>query len=68
MKYKGYSEKHFYSRDDNLWVGELVGIKDLITFDSSDINTLESEFHNAVDDYLSFCKEINKDPETPLGV
>ena len=26
---------------------------------------LEEEFHKAVDDYLMFCSEIGKQPETP---
>lgn len=43
--------------------GKIEGIADLITFESLDATKIEDEFHNAVDDYLTFCKEVGKDPD-----
>lgn len=65
MFYKGYKEIHSYDRDDGLWVGELTGIKDLVSFSAINEEDLEDEFHKSVDGYLDFCDEIEKQPEVP---
>ena len=43
-------------------VGKILGISDLVTFESEDAAGLKEEFESAVDDYLEFCKEVGKDP------
>lgn len=65
MFYKGYKERHSYDREDGLWVGELTGIKDLVSFSATKEEDLEDKFHKSVDDYLDFCEEIEKQPEVP---
>lgn len=35
----------------------------MVNFESTDISTVEEEFHAAVDDYLEFCKEVGKEPD-----
>lgn len=37
----------------------------LVNFESANAEGLEEEFHKAVDDYLVFCSEIGKQPQTP---
>lgn len=63
--YRGYTATVEYDEDDKLWHGTLDGIKDLINFHAFEIENIEQEFHNAVDDYLDFCKEVGKEPERP---
>lgn len=63
LHYKGYSTRLKYSRDDGVYYGELIGIKDMVSFHSESRDGFEDQFHNAVDDYLDFCKEIGKPPE-----
>ena len=45
--------------------GSILGINDMVNFESENAEGLEEEFHKAVDDYLMFCSEIGKQPETP---
>lgn len=60
IEYKGfYADPHF-SKSDNIFYGTILGIDDLVNFMTKDSSQLEQEFHNAVDDYLSFCAEIGK--------
>ena len=48
-EYKGYRAR----LEDG--IGKIDGIGDLVCF--------EDDFHEAVDDYLAFCKEVGKEPE-----
>lgn len=63
MTYKGYSARPRYSAEDGIYFGKLLGINDLVTFESENVEGLEEEFHKAVDDYLAFCEEIGKQPQ-----
>ena len=65
MTYKGYLARAEYSAEDGVFFGRLLGINDMVNFESEDAEGLEEEFHKAVDDYLMFCSEIGKQPETP---
>lgn len=65
LSYRGYTATIEYDDDDKLWHGKLDKIHDMINFHSFKAEEIEREFHNAVDDYLDFCKEIGKKPEEP---
>lgn len=61
--YKGYTARPEYSAEDCIFYGKILGISDLIDFQSESTQALEDEFHKAVDDYLAFCAETGKLPE-----
>jgi predicted HicB family RNase H-like nuclease len=63
MKYKGYEAIISFDDDARIFYGEVVGIKDVITFQGSSVNELEEAFHDSVDDYLDFCKARGENPE-----
>lgn len=63
MQYKGYSCRPEYSVDDHIFFGKILGIRDTVYFQSDSAKDIEREFHEAVDDYLEFCKEIGKEPQ-----
>ena len=63
FEYKGYSTRIEFDAESMLLHGKIEGIGDLVTFESSDAGQIETEFHNAVDDYLDFCAEVGKRPE-----
>lgn len=65
MTYKGYSARAEYSAEDGVFFGRLLGINDMVNFESENAEGLEEEFHKAVGDYLMFCSKIGKQPETP---
>jgi predicted HicB family RNase H-like nuclease len=66
MEYKGYSGSVLYSAADKLLHGRVVGIRDAITYEGTNVRSLEKNFKAAVDEYLRFCKEENKTPDTPF--
>ena len=65
LYYKGYTAEVYYCAEDNLIYGRLTGIKDLINFHSDNTNDIVQHFHNAVDDYIDLCNEIEKKPDVP---
>ena len=62
LQYKGYFTNITFSVSDKVLHGKIEGIDDLVTFESESIANIEQEFHDAVDDYLSFCEEMGKEP------
>lgn len=63
IRYKGYSARPEYSPEDQIFYGKLLGIEDLVDFSAENAKDLEREFHDAVDAYLDFCREIGKEPQ-----
>jgi len=66
MQHKGYVGSVEYSAEDKIFFGKLDGIRDLVSFEGSDVNSLETSFKEAVDDYLELCKSENRQPEKPF--
>jgi len=62
LEYKGYSTKVEVSIEGQVLYGKIEGIKDLVNFECENANEVEVAFRQAVDDYLTFCKEIGKEP------
>lgn len=67
MKYKGYHGHVTFDEDAMLFHGEVVGLKDVITFQGTSVDELEQAFKDSVDEYLNFCKELGRSPEKPYS-
>ena len=63
MEYKGYHAKIEFDKDDNIFVGQVIGLIDSINFHGESVKELSKAFHNAIDNYLDYCKKANKNPE-----
>lgn len=63
LEYKGYHTKVEFDSEECVLRGKIEGINDLVNFECEDIKRVEKEFHEAVDDYLEFCKEVGKEPD-----
>ena len=67
MEYKGYFAKVDFIDDDNTFHGEIINLRDVITFEGETVNELKQAFQDSVDDYLDFCKQRGEDPEKPYS-
>ena len=67
MKYKGYTAVVEFDEEVKVFRGEVADTKDVITFESSDANKLEKEFHKSLDEYLKFCTEMKREAEKPFS-
>ncbi len=67
MKYKGYNGHVTYDEEAKLFHGEIVGLRDVITFQGTSVKELEQAFKDSIDDYLDFCKKLKRTPEKPFS-
>ena len=65
MKYKGYIAHFSYDENLALFQGKVSNIHDLITFQGKSMESLRFAFHDAVNEYLTWCKKIGRVPERP---
>jgi predicted HicB family RNase H-like nuclease len=63
MKYKGYIGRVEYDDEAKIFHGEVVGLRDVLTFQGRTVDEIEKAFRDSVDDYLSWCKERGEKPE-----
>jgi predicted HicB family RNase H-like nuclease len=67
LTHEGYDGSVEYSAEDRILHGRILGIRDMVTFEGTDIASLERNFAAAVNEYLSFCKEQGKEPAQPFS-
>ena len=63
MKYKGYIGHVEYDDEAKVFHGEVVGLRDVITFQGISVDELEQSFKDSIDDYLNWSKERKEKPE-----
>jgi predicted HicB family RNase H-like nuclease len=63
MEYKGYRASVSFDSEDDIFVGRVLGISDVIGFHGSSVKELKKAFKESVDDYLEHCKKIGKNPD-----
>ena len=63
MQYKGLYGTVGVDLPQKRLCGHVVGTSDKISYEASNLEELEAEFHEAVDDYIEFCRSRGKEPE-----
>ena len=63
MKYKGYIGQVAYDDEAKIFHGDVIGLKDVITFQGLSVQELEQAFKDSVDDYLEFCHLRGEKPD-----
>ena len=63
MTYQSYSAKVEYDPVDRIFVGHILGIRDIVGFHGSTVEELEAAFHEAVHHYLEVCEKIGQQPQ-----
>jgi predicted HicB family RNase H-like nuclease len=63
VHYKGYKGAVMFDQETQQFYGEVIGIKDVITFQGTSVDELEQVFKESVDDYLAWCNQRNELPE-----
>jgi len=67
MKYKGYAGKAEYDDEAEIFYGEVIGLRDVVTFRGTSVKELKKSFIESIDEYLSFCERMNKAPDVPAS-
>jgi hypothetical protein len=68
MKYKGYVGKVEFDDETRIFHGEIINIRDTITFQESTIPELYSAFYKSIDDYFMFCEQRGETPNMPMPI
>jgi predicted HicB family RNase H-like nuclease len=67
MKYKGYIGKVEIDDEAGILHGEIINIRDVITFEGTSVAEMQTAFRESVDDYLAFCAQRDESPEKPFS-
>ncbi len=67
MEYKGYIGKVEIDDEAGILHGEVINIRDVITFEGVTVDEVHKAFQESVDDYLEFCAQRGESPEKPFS-
>jgi predicted HicB family RNase H-like nuclease len=67
LNYKGYLGHVEFDDNNDIFVGEVINTKDIITFQADTAHGLKQAFVDSIDDYIEFCHERDEIPEKPFS-
>ena len=67
MKHHGYGAMITLDEDADIFHGEVVNTRDVITFQGRSVDEIRTAFKDSVDEYLKFCAELGEEPERPYS-
>ena len=67
MEYKGYIGNVEFDDESNIFHGEVINLRDVVTFQGETVKQIRKAFRDSVDDYLEFCEERSESPEKPYS-
>ena len=67
MKYKGYEAIIEFDEIDQLFFGNVINTRDVISFDGKTVDELKQSFEAVIDEYLEDCKQEGKEPDRPFS-
>ena len=59
LTYKGYAGQVEFDVEAGIFHGEVVDIRDVITFQGRSVEELTRAFRDSIDDYLEYCKQAS---------
>ena len=62
LKYKGFLGSVAFSEADGVFFGKIEGIDGLANLEGESVSELTEAFHEAVDEYIAYCKEEGIEP------
>ena len=62
-----YQFREPFRDEAELFHGEIVNLRDVITFQGESARELRQALQDSVDEYLEFCRERGEDPEKPFS-
>jgi len=67
MEYRNYLSQVVFDDEQNIFHGEVINIRDVITFQGQSVAELRQAFTDSVEDYLEFCVERGEEPNPPFS-
>lgn len=67
MEYKGYIGKVEVDEDAGILHGEIINIRDVVTFEGRNVKEIKKAFVDSVETYLAFCAKRGEEPDKPFS-
>lgn len=67
LSYKGYTGHVEYDDEAGIFHGEVLDVRDVITFQGKSVEEIEQAFRESIDDYLDFCEQRGEEPDKPFS-
>jgi len=67
LSYKSYVGRVEFDDEADLFHGEIIGIRDVITFQGQSVAEIRIAMEESIEDYLDMCVKHKKKPEKPFS-
>lgn len=67
LQYLDYTGRVEFDSEADLFHGEVLDLRDVITFQGRTTEEIRQAFIDSIDDYLEFCAERGEDPDRPFS-
>jgi len=67
LEHKGYVGQVEYDDEAEIFHGEIINTRDVITFQGKSVDELQTAFVDSIEDYLEYCIERGEEPEKPFS-
>ena len=67
MEFRGYIATVEFDDEADIFHGEVINLRDVITFQGKSVEELRQAFKDSIEDYLDFCAARNEEPERPFS-
>ena len=67
LEHKGYRGTVKFDAEAGLLHGEVLHLRDVVTFQGTTVDEVVQAFRDSVDDYLEFCGKRGEPPERPYS-
>ena len=67
LEYKNYLGVVEFDSNMELFHGEVINTRDVITFQGDSVKSLRKAFIDSIEDYLAFCQERGEEPDRPFS-
>ena len=67
MTYKNYAAHVIYDDEKEIFHGEVINTRDVITFQGVTVKALKKAFRESIEDYLEFCAERGEEADRPFS-
>jgi predicted HicB family RNase H-like nuclease len=63
LSHKGYIGCMEVDEEAGIIFGQVLDIRDVVTFKGETVAEAKQAFQDSVDDYLAFCEELKQEPD-----
>ena len=67
MTHESYKGQVEFDDEAGIFHGEVLDLRDVVTFQGKTVDELKRAFQDSVDDYLEFCEARGEEPDKPFS-